>query len=74
MKLSASHAESSALCPRCGQAFDCAMHKVPFDCWCREMPVLPADRLDPSGRCLCPECLAAEIARAVQPARGAGSP
>ncbi|MFL9867685.1 cysteine-rich CWC family protein [Paraburkholderia fungorum] len=74
MKLSASRTESSALCPRCGHAFDCAMHAVPFNCWCREMPALPADRVDPSGRCLCPECLAAELARAVHPAPGAGSP
>jgi hypothetical protein len=38
------------------------MQKEPFDCWCRRMPALPRERLDPAGRCLCPECLAAEIA------------
>jgi hypothetical protein len=27
------------------------------------MPALPAERLDPGSRCLCPECLAADIAR-----------
>jgi len=54
---------ASARCPRCGCAFDCAMHGQPFDCWCKSMPALPADRLEPGGRCLCPECLAAEIAR-----------
>jgi ribosomal protein L34E len=61
----APHARAqSARCPRCGSAFDCAMHGQPFDCWCKSMPALPADRLEPGGRCLCPECLAAEIARA----------
>ncbi|REG60589.1 hypothetical protein B0G80_3393 [Paraburkholderia sp. BL6669N2] len=66
MKPSVSRSEGRARCPRCGNAFDCAMHGQPFDCWCREMPPLPADRLDPTGRCLCPECLAAEIAQAAQ--------
>ncbi|MFM0334949.1 cysteine-rich CWC family protein [Paraburkholderia fungorum] len=74
MKTSTSRAGSSARCPRCGAAFDCAMHGVPFDCWCREMPPMPADRLDPRGRCLCPECLAAEIAQAAQAGPGAGAP
>jgi hypothetical protein len=32
---------------------------------------LPVDRLDPGGRCLCPECLAAEIAR-MQAGQAAG--
>nr|WP_244219943.1 hypothetical protein [Paraburkholderia terricola] len=49
------------------------MHAQPSECWCREMPVLPADRLDPAGRCLCPECLAAEIARAARERPNAGS-
>ncbi|MFM0597358.1 cysteine-rich CWC family protein [Paraburkholderia dilworthii] len=66
MKPSTSRHESSARCPRCGNAFDCSRHAQPFDCWCREMPSLPAERLDPAGGCLCPECLAAEIARATQ--------
>jgi hypothetical protein len=39
------------------------MHGQPFDCWCKSMPALPAERLDPGSRCLCPECLAADIAR-----------
>jgi len=42
------------------------MHAQPFDCWCRELQPLPAERLDPASRCLCPECLVAEIARAAQ--------
>jgi len=50
------------------------MHAEPFDCWCREMPALPRERLDPAGRCLCPECLAAEIARTAQPEPGADVP
>jgi hypothetical protein len=56
------HAKS-ARCPRCRSVFDCALHGQPFDCWCKAMPALPAARLEPGGRCLCPECLAAEIAR-----------
>ncbi|MGF6644185.1 MULTISPECIES: cysteine-rich CWC family protein [Paraburkholderia] len=56
------HAQS-ARCPRCRSVFDCAMHGQPFDCWCKSMPALPAERLDPGSRCLCPECLAADIAR-----------
>jgi hypothetical protein len=54
----------SVRCPRCGNVFDCAMHAPPPGCWCKAMPALPAERLEPGGRCLCPECLAAEIARA----------
>ncbi|QQC62845.1 cysteine-rich CWC family protein [Paraburkholderia ginsengisoli] len=64
MKPSASRSTSSARCPRCGNAFDCGRHGQPFECWCREMPSLPADQLDAARPCLCPECLAAEIARA----------
>ncbi|MFM0740050.1 cysteine-rich CWC family protein [Paraburkholderia xenovorans] len=60
-----------ARCPRCGRAFDCGMHAQPFDCWCRALPALPADRLDPGGRCLCPECLAEEIARVAGAGAGA---
>ncbi|HEY1999464.1 cysteine-rich CWC family protein [Paraburkholderia sp.] len=57
-------AARSARCPRCGNAFDCGMRTQPAAaCWCKSMPALPADRLEPGGRCLCPECLAAEIAR-----------
>jgi hypothetical protein len=48
------------------------MHAQPFDCWCREMPALPQERLDADKRCLCPECLAAEIARVVQAGPGVG--
>jgi hypothetical protein len=39
------------------------MHGEPFDCWCRAMPALPAGRIEAAGRCLCPECLAGEIAQ-----------
>lgn len=60
-------AVKSARCPRCGAAFDCGRHTEPFDCWCRSLPAVPADRLDPRGRCLCPECLA----EALTPAPGA---
>ncbi|WP_175149497.1 cysteine-rich CWC family protein [Paraburkholderia ultramafica] len=71
MKPSASRSKSSARCPRCGNSFDCGMHAQPLECWCRAMPSLPADRLDPARRCLCPECLAAEIARATYAGSGA---
>ena len=64
MKPSAAGSHTSARCPRCGNAFDCGMHGQPFECWCRAMPSLPADRLEAGRPCLCPECLAAEIARA----------
>ncbi|WP_094777768.1 cysteine-rich CWC family protein [Paraburkholderia ribeironis] len=73
MKSSASRSERSARCPRCGSAFDCGMRTQPCDCWCRAMPSLPADRLDPARACLCPECLAAEIARAAHALPGADS-
>ncbi|WP_429250602.1 cysteine-rich CWC family protein [Paraburkholderia sp. GAS333] len=73
MKPSASRSESSVRCPRCGNSFDCGRHAQPFDCWCREMSTLSADRLDPASKCVCPECLAAEIAKAVaQPGSGTG--
>jgi hypothetical protein len=68
---SASEAQvKSARCPRCGNSFDCGMHAPPPGCWCKAMPALPADRLQPGGRCLCPECLAGEIARAQERAGG----
>ncbi|MGH8777520.1 cysteine-rich CWC family protein [Paraburkholderia sp.] len=66
---------ASGRCPRCGHAFDCAMRAAGVTtaagqqsdtppCWCRAMPPLPAERLVPGRACLCPECLADEIARA----------
>ncbi|WP_175160482.1 cysteine-rich CWC family protein [Paraburkholderia fynbosensis] len=73
MKPSASRSTNSPRCPRCGNAFDCGKHAQPFECWCREMPSLPADRLDPARPCLCPECLAGEIAQAAHAGPGAGS-
>jgi hypothetical protein len=57
-------------CPRCGNVFDCGRTSEPFDCWCRTLPALPASRVDPRGRCMCPECLADAAARA---AAGAGN-
>lgn len=52
----------SARCPRCARMFDCARHAEPFDCWCKALPPLPANQLDPRGRCVCPECLATSVA------------
>ncbi|MEM5327330.1 cysteine-rich CWC family protein [Paraburkholderia sp. JHI2823] len=54
----------SARCPRCGNSFDCGRNTEPFDCWCKSLPALPANELDPRGRCLCPECLVAAMAPA----------
>lgn len=59
-------APRSARCPRCGRSFDCGARTQPFDCWCMSMPGLPDGAQPASGaRCLCPECLADEIARRV---------
>jgi len=52
----------SARCPRCGRMFDCGRHAEPFDCWCKTLPALPANQVDPRGRCMCPECLATSVA------------
>ncbi|WP_184025876.1 cysteine-rich CWC family protein [Paraburkholderia sp. Cpub6] len=68
MKSSPPRSERSARCPRCGNAFDCGMQTDPSNCWCRALPPLPVERLKPGGRCLCPECLAAEIAQATHEA------
>ncbi|PLZ02323.1 hypothetical protein CY652_11340 [Burkholderia sp. WAC0059] len=59
-----------ARCPRCGCAFDCGRQAEPFDCWCKTLPALPVDRLEPQGRCLCPECLADAAAGAPQAGPG----
>ena len=59
----------SVRCPRCARMFDCGRHAEPFDCWCKTLPALPASQVDPRGRCVCPECLAAAVA-----ARPAASP
>ncbi len=45
----ACRAAATRLIARCTQSLS--------DCWCREMPALPRERLDPAGRCLCRECL-----------------
>jgi hypothetical protein len=57
----------SVRCPRCGSSFDCGRNSQPFDCWCKVLPALPANQLDPRGRCLCPECLAAAVAAGAVP-------
>ncbi|RKP49556.1 hypothetical protein D7S89_11815 [Trinickia fusca] len=53
-----------ARCPRCSVAFDCECGAAPGQCWCASMPALPAGRLAPGMPCLCPGCLAAELAAA----------
>ncbi len=58
-------------CPRCGRSFDCGARTAPFTCWCQARPSLPpAPRPAGGARCLCPECLADEIARRVSAERG----
>ena len=52
----------SVRCPRCQRMFDCGRDAEPFDCWCNTLPALPANQVDPRGRCMCPECLAASVA------------
>ncbi|WP_429255075.1 cysteine-rich CWC family protein [Paraburkholderia sp. GAS334] len=52
----------SVRCPRCGVSFDCGAQAKTVACWCRAMPALPRERLEPGSGCLCPECLADEIA------------
>ncbi|MBV8627832.1 MAG: cysteine-rich CWC family protein [Paraburkholderia sp.] len=69
---SSSPAVGRARCPRCGRSFDCGMRNEASDCWCRSMPALPAERLKAGSGCLCPECLAEEIARAQVPERDPG--
>ncbi|APR34269.1 cysteine-rich CWC family protein [Paraburkholderia sp. SOS3] len=64
LRAAESRGPKSARCPRCGRAFDCGQEARTADCWCRAMPPLPADKLKAGSRCLCPECLAEEIARA----------
>ncbi|RKU00891.1 hypothetical protein C7H84_24835 [Burkholderia sp. Nafp2/4-1b] len=60
-----------ARCPHCGRGFDCGAGTQPFDCWCASMPVVPGEALPTDGaRCLCPECLAAEIAQRMAGAAG----
>ncbi|MDE1181427.1 cysteine-rich CWC family protein [Paraburkholderia sp.] len=66
-------AASSARCPQCRAVFDCGMRTQPSACWCQSMPALPTERLAAGGSCLCPECLAGEIARA-KAAGGASAP
>jgi hypothetical protein len=41
-------------CSRCGAMFRCANDA---QCWCKALPHLSADRLDPLMGCLCPDCL-----------------
>ncbi|KVN36330.1 hypothetical protein WJ63_03240 [Burkholderia pyrrocinia] len=51
---------------RCRPPRRTAARTQPFECWCAAMPGLP-DGAQPArgARCMCPECLADEIARQV---------
>nr|WP_061158999.1 cysteine-rich CWC family protein [Caballeronia temeraria] len=57
-------APGGQICERCGAPFRCGMLAGDAACWCAKLPALPADRLRPGMRCLCPACLAAETGRA----------
>ena len=61
-------------CSHCNTTFECGMaDAMDAPCWCAALPALPGEALpDPgNGRCLCPSCLKAWIARNETP--GAGS-
>ncbi|PMS11002.1 cysteine-rich CWC family protein [Trinickia caryophylli] len=59
-----------AHCPGCGAKFDCACDAKPHVCWCAAMPKVSAERLVPGQSCLCPQCLAAALARSPLPPNG----
>jgi hypothetical protein len=65
-----SAAIASPRCPRCGRAFDCGKWSQPFECWCAALLKLPPERLAADARCLCPECLADEIAKSSHASNG----
>jgi len=49
-------------CPRCGGAFQCGAGS-PGGCWCAALPnVMPIPSIGTSD-CLCPKCLAEDVAR-----------
>ncbi|WP_018714764.1 cysteine-rich CWC family protein [Brachymonas chironomi] len=58
-----SRAAAALLCPRCGQANQCAAAagQPAGSCWCLHQPVLPSISAGtPIGdRCYCPDCLQA---------------
>jgi len=59
--------DSRTRCPRCGVAFDCGRGSQPFDCWCANLPPLPAAAMltgAASAFCLCPDCYADALAAA----------
>nr|WP_232470787.1 cysteine-rich CWC family protein [Caballeronia hypogeia] len=54
-------------CARCGAPFRCGARAGDSTCWCAGMSALPLERLRADESCLCPACLAAEIARVADP-------
>ncbi|MBI5772375.1 MAG: cysteine-rich CWC family protein [Verrucomicrobia bacterium] len=57
-------------CSRCGAAFTCDIAAGRSTCWCFALPhVPPAGK--PEQDCLCPQCLAAAMARENSPAKTA---
>lgn len=50
-----------AACARCGAPFTCGVNAA-TPCWCVSQPVLATIDASLTG-CLCPDCLAAALAR-----------
>lgn len=44
-------------CAACGAGFVCGCAAGLPSCWCAREPLLPAQRIVPGQRCLCPDCL-----------------
>ncbi|WP_086966169.1 cysteine-rich CWC family protein [Caballeronia glebae] len=63
-KTNETEAPGAQVCERCGAAFRCGMLAGDSSCWCASLPALPAERLRPGMRCLCPACLVAQASRA----------
>ena len=50
-------------CARCSAPFQCGMNDA-GECWCAQLPKLPAAVIDETQGCLCESCLRAELQRA----------
>jgi hypothetical protein len=51
-------------CSACGARFACGAHDRHAPCWCATLAALPAAQLAEGRGCLCPVCLAQQLARA----------
>ncbi|MGD9521961.1 MAG: cysteine-rich CWC family protein [Tepidiphilus sp.] len=51
--------KSNTVCPRCGEAFVCAMQSGEAACWCAAYPAaFEVPKAGEGGACYCPRCLA----------------